>query len=166
MEKERIYSIKIKGWKEDVSGVLIDAGTDFILIHSIFSDYMLDGYMVISKKFIKSISRNDEEKFVEKVLIANDKINIITSDIPLDLEMLIEYLQKEEITFGIVESKQNIFHIGRVCKIMKASFYLIPLNKKGQWMEKPLLHRFNSIRIITLNTDYINSLMAFSNKNQ
>ena len=74
------YSIKIKKRKEKEYGVLIQEGKDWMLIKALFSDFILDGYKIINKKYIVSLEQTEDDLFVERVLKSNGKIDNIQLD--------------------------------------------------------------------------------------
>lgn len=91
IEKGFYYSFKLKFRKQEEQGVVIDEGEDWILTKYIFSDYMVDGFMLFNKKFIKTIERGENEIFFEKVLSANNKMDLPSRlSIPLSTKKLMK----------------------------------------------------------------------------
>lgn len=156
------YSIKIKKRKEKEYGVLIQEGKDWLLIKALFSDFILDGYKIINKKYIVSLEQTEDDLFVERVLKSNGKIDNIQLDIPLETLSLFQYLAANKYVIQLSLNKENISYIGLVADILPKSIYLNPLGKKGEWLNYDLLFRVDFIRIIEFNTDYINSLVTYS----
>ncbi|MCD7972580.1 MAG: hypothetical protein LUG18_07910 [Candidatus Azobacteroides sp.] len=50
--KGQFYSFKIRGRKEKEKGILIEEGKEWILIKSLFTDYVIDGFKIINKKYV------------------------------------------------------------------------------------------------------------------
>lgn len=163
-EKGLFYSIKIKGRKEKEFGILLDESEQWIYISSLYSDYMIDGYKVINKKYVISMERSDGDVFTEKVLRANNRIISDFPKIPLETNMLFSYLEKNQVAFDISTDKEDSIFVGKVQKRLEKSFYLKPLGTKGEWMNELYLFRMGTIRIISFDTDYIKSLLAFNEK--
>ncbi len=167
INKGVFYSFKIKDRKRLESGILLVEGEDWVLISSIFSDYIVDGYMLINKKYITSIHRTEKEMFTEKVLKASDKTDIVPYiDIPhLSIDSLFKWLEDKHIVFQIDNRDENQCWIGKILDSTKKSIFLTPLTPKGEW-DKSLYYAFRkaNIRIISFNSDYINSLMAYNKK--
>ena len=50
MEKGKLYSFEIKGWKEPICGIVEAFSVDWILIKWIINDFLFDGYSVIKMR--------------------------------------------------------------------------------------------------------------------
>ncbi|NDV58954.1 hypothetical protein [Bacteroides sp. 519] len=161
-KKGLFYTFRIKGRKRSESGIFIDEGTDWILIRSLFSDYLIDGYKIINKNYIVSVSRNEEDIFTEKVLKANNKDNYSVEKIPLETNSLFNYLKEQQIVFDISIHLENSTYVGKIKKILTHSFYLYLLSPKGEWLDEIDLFKKKSIRLISFNTDYIQSLLNYN----
>ena len=72
--KNNLYSFKIKGFVNKSRGIFLQVGEDWLLIKSLFADYILDGYQLLNKKYILSINQSEGDIFTQKVLTANGKI--------------------------------------------------------------------------------------------
>jgi len=163
IEKDKLFSIEIKNRKQQEQGVLIEDGEEWILIRSLFSDYMIDGYVLLNKRYIKSINRDADDIFVEKVLRANDRLDILQGlDIPLSTNILIEYLYKNQTVFQIDNKEENKCWIGKICGLTEKSIFLTILTPRGIWKNSYYTFRKNNIRIISFDTDYINSLLNYN----
>lgn len=77
LEKNKFYSFKIKDRKRVESGFLIEEGEEWYLIRYLFTDYMIDGYMLLNKNYVSKVNRDDKIIFTEKVLIGNEKAHHI-----------------------------------------------------------------------------------------
>lgn len=161
-EKGLFYSIKIKGREEKEFGILIDESEQWIYISSLYSDYIMDGYKIINKKYIISIERSERDIFTEKVLKANNRMSPDSLKIPLETNKLFSYLEKNQIVFDISTNREDSIYVGKVQKILPKSFYLKPLGTKGEWMNELYLFRMTTIRIISFDTDYVKSLLVFN----
>jgi hypothetical protein len=73
INKGVFYSFKIKDRKRLESGILLVEGEDWGTDQQYFFDYIVDGYMLINKKYITSIHRTEKRMFTEKVLKASEK---------------------------------------------------------------------------------------------
>ena len=63
-----VESYKIKGWKNQPCGLLVDENDDWILIRNIEVDYLVDGYLLINKNHVEKRTTKGEEKRIKKVL--------------------------------------------------------------------------------------------------
>ena len=163
IEKGKLFSFEISDRKLKKQGILIAEGEDWLLTHCLFTDYILDGYMLLNKRYIKSINRNDENIFIEQVLNANKKLDILQNiDIPLLTDLLLEWLYKNQIVFQIDNKRDDVCWIGKICDSTDKSIFLTNLTPKGIWETSYYTFRKNNIRIISFDTDYINSLLNYS----
>jgi|TARA_B110000908_G_C10074381_1_gene366583 hypothetical protein len=56
----KIESYKIKGWKETETGIVISENEDWLLVNHIV-DYVLDGFKLYRKSYIKKRISGDSE---------------------------------------------------------------------------------------------------------
>lgn len=164
LENDKLFSFKIKDRKCEELGVLIAEGEDWIFIRSLFTDYMIDGYVLLNKNYIARITRDDKTIFTEKVLIASDKLTTSLSilEIPLSSDLLFEYLERKQTVFQIDNKDEEKCWIGKILDSTSKSIFLTPLAPEGEWNKGYYTFRRNNIRIISLDTDYINSLLKYN----
>jgi hypothetical protein len=166
MKKSKLYTISIKDWPRKVKGVLLKESGEWAIFKQIFSDYIIDGYILINKQFIVSYEHGKDEIFEENVLKASDKWNFnYNIDIPLlSIHSIIKYLHQNNIVFKFQHKEEKVAYIGKVNKILEKSFYLTFLDVKGFWWLKPLIYHKKYIRTIEFDVDYINSLLMYNEK--
>ena len=159
----KLISIKLKDRKEEERGILLEEGSEWIIILSLFTDYMLDGYKIINKKYIMSIYQTEDDIFTEKVLDANNKIpTSFSAKIPLTSNQLFIYLYETRTTFQLHLNRESSFYMGYIKEVLPKSFYFLPMNPKGKWLNYHFLFRMTYIRIVEIETDYTNSLLAYN----
>ena len=160
-----LYSFKIKGFKNRLQGIFLQEGNDWVLIKSLVSDYMLDGYQVLNKKYIISIKQTESDIFTEKVLQANGKILSQNLNIPLSNTLLFDYFIKEKTVISVQTNKEDRVNIGYIDKLSDKSISLTPITPEGVWeYDKYYPFRKDFIRLIEFDTDYINSLVNYANQ--
>ncbi|MBD8387413.1 hypothetical protein [Dysgonomonas sp. BGC7] len=164
IEKGFYYSFKLKFRKQEEQGVVIDEGEDWILTKYIFSDYMVDGFILFNKKFIKTIERGENEIFFEKVLSANNKMDLPSRlSIPLSTKKLMKWLKDTETPFQIDGKDESVCYIGRILEILNKSIRFKDISAKGIWADGYDLYRMDSLMMISFDTDYINSIIIYAN---
>ena len=164
VEKGHYYSFKLKFRKREEQGIVIDEGEDWILTKYIFSDYIVDGYMLFNKKFIKTIERGENEIFFEKVLRANNKMNFPSNlFIPLSTKELMEWLKDTETPFQIDGKDESVCYIGRILEILNKSIRFKDISARGIWVDGYDLYRTDSLMMISFDTDYVNSIITYAN---
>jgi hypothetical protein len=165
MKKNHLYTILLNGWTEQKQGFFLKENEEWLLIKSLFSDYIMDGETIIHKKHIASIERGNNERFTEAVLITNNKFNKDNNVhiIPNSFDLL-EELNKSKIVFQLSLKDETICYVGRITEIKNKTFFMEIITPKGIWLKKQISIRKDLIRTIDINTDYINSLLCYSHK--
>lgn len=162
-EKGKLYSFKIKDRKKEEKGIVIANGEDWILLKHLFTDYIIDGYILLNKSYIKAINRDEDIIFIESVLKANNKINISKNlTLPLSIKLLFEWLSDNQIVFQIDNKDESMCWIGKIEDSTDKSIFLTNFTPKGTWKTSYYTFRKNNIRIISFDTDYINSLLNYN----
>jgi hypothetical protein len=162
MNSQKLYTLEIKEWQDQIHCLVIADGKEWMFIKNLF-DYTFDGYALLQKKFIKNTVSSEKEKFTEDVLRANNKLSFsYKHNMPLTTKDLFCYLQEEQIVIEISFKKDSYVYIGEISSVLPHSFYLKTIRTNGRWDEKLSLIRFNSVRKIAFDTDYINSLVTYS----
>lgn len=163
IEEGKLYSFKIKDRKQEEKGIVIREGEDWILLIHLFTDYILDGYILINRQYIKSINRTKDDVFIESVLKANNRIEISNLSIPLSKSEPLDWLQGRQCVFQIDNKEELKCWIGKIVDKTEKSIFLAPLTSKGQWDDnRYYTFRKEYIRMISFETDYINSLLVYN----
>lgn len=157
------YSFKMKYRKEREQGIVIEEGKEWIIIKYMFSDYIVDGFMLLNKRYIELIERTENEIFFEKVLKANNKLDIKSLDIPLSTNELLKWLKDTQTLFQIDPKDESVCYIGHIIDILDKSIRFKAISAKGEWLDGYDLYRINSLMMISFDTDYINSLITYAN---
>ena len=164
MEIGKLYSITLRNSNENYKGIIQNIGKEWILLYRLFTDYMMDGYVLLKKEYIHEFIRDDAICFTEEVLKAKGIAFIQpNNDIPLnDTYTLFEWLSNKRIVFMFSLKEDNIGYVGMISKILSKSFYLQVFDVDGHWWDKKLIYRIGTVRRIDFNTDYIESLLAYN----
>ncbi len=163
LENGKLYSFKIMDRKEEEKGIVITDGEDWVLLEHIFTDYIVDGYILLNKRYIKAINRDEDIIFIENVLKANGKINISKNLAPpLSIKLLFEWLFDNQIVFQIDNKDESMCWIGKIEDSTDKSIFLTNFTPKGIWKTSYYTFRKINIRIISFDTDYINSLLNYN----
>lgn len=165
MEKNKFYKFEIKDWsiQNEILGILIQEASDWILIRPLLVNYMLDGLMFVNRKYITSISRGYNEILSENILKSNGQLNFVPDlEIELTNEFIFKYLFEEQIMIEVQLRDDSIAYFGCIKKICPKSFYLKLMDSKGHWLDYSYLFRYETIRSIEINSNYINSLLAYN----
>lgn len=127
------------------------------MVKSILLDYLTDGYTLLNKCYVDTITRDEDTIFVEEVLKANSKMDITESlSLPLDTKFLMEWFFENEIVFEINNKDESMCWIGKIEGTTEKSIFLTNFTPKGFWKDsyftfrKKILGLFLLIQIISI----------------
>ena len=157
----KIIEIKVRRFKELVTGILIDSGTKWSLIRLNAVDYVLDGYQFTNKRFIVLESEIKESSMLHKILYIKNKVegipNIKMSNILDDNKLLFSFLNNNKLLVAICLHREDILYVGKIKDVGQKSFvfdtYDTELQKSGI-----MNIEFTKVRYIQMHTDYLDSL--------
>ncbi len=154
----QLISIKFTDRKTPISGLVLDYNNDWTLMKYNPVDYQIDGYIIFRHKNIKGFRRDQEEKWIEKVIKLKG-LQLNESDvIPIaNLETILNYLTENFGVFQVYTKSEAACYLGRLKSINEKELIMYNLNAKGKW-EGLLKFTIEEIRVIEFDTDYINSL--------
>lgn len=161
----KIETYKIKGWKEKLYGLVIDENDKWILVKHIPVDYVIDGFILYRKKFIKIRKPHKKAEIIAKVL----KLKEIKIEKPQDFEFkdVLELLKWSENKYGLFEFKDNLeneLFYGKVSNNAKNLLTIDMILSNGN-IEKEYDYEFElgQIRTIAFESDYFTSIVLLMN---
>lgn len=160
MEKylRQLISIEFRDKKEIFTGFLIDYSDDWILLRNNPVDFIVDGFVLLKNKNVKSIDRNEEHDFTEKVIRLKGVKTNAEDIIPIkDLTSIISYLDKRYGVFQISKKSSKSAYLGKLIELNKEELTINFLDIRGEFGGE-LSFNPEKIRVIEFDTDYINSL--------
>lgn len=158
----KLVTLEFSDLKVSYSGFLLDFSEDWILIKSNPVDYILDGFMLLRNKNLESLIYDETNEFTEKV-IRSKKIKLTNDYIfPLSsLETILTFLNQEYGIFQLATKRTNAVYLGRLIEMTDSEIIIEFLNTKGEF-DGEIDFKPQKIRVIEFDTDYINSLKAYS----
>ena len=156
----KVESFKIKGWKEKVTGVIISENENWILVNHIPVDYVIDGFKLYRKKFIKKRESIKSEKKIERVLnLKNKKLPELKD---FSFNNTLETLKWSEKKYGLFEfqdKEETELFYGNINRTEKDILIIDMIKANGQ-IETDFDFEFSlkKIRSITFETDYFESV--------
>lgn len=165
MEKGKFYEFKIKGWEDTINGIIEAISQEWVLVKWIISDYIFDGYAVIRKKYIKKCIQNENIIFQEGVLRAKGIMDIPVSNIPIDSNTSpFNWFCENKSVIVIYPIDESICDVGYITKVLKRVFYFKNMDHKGIWdtIEDNCL--ISDVVMISIGSDYVNSLLNYNMK--
>jgi len=155
----RLLEFKISRYHEIIKGIYISESNDWYYIQNNIVDYVLDGYKILNKKFIREIKEVREDCFDWKVL--NIKYKSYHNQMPInDYLTTFSYLQKENKLIGLGLESEKFILVGKIKTINNKSFAFDKIGTNTQHLEVETI-RYDNIRFISIDTDYLNSLELY-----
>lgn len=154
----QLISITFEDKKDVFTGILIDYSKDWLLLRNNPVDFVIDGFVILRNKKIKSIYREPEYDFVEKVIRLKN-ININPEEIiPLkDLFSIVAFLTAKFSLFQLATKSDKAAYIGKLKDFDEDMMTIDFLSPHGKW-DGEMDFKPNKIRVIEFDTDYLNSL--------
>jgi hypothetical protein len=154
----QLISIKFEDKRDVFTGILIDFSEDWLLLRNNPADFVIDGFVILRNKKIKSIYQEPEYDFVEKVIrLKNVKINPEDA-IPLtDLYSILDFLTSKYSLFQIATKSDKAVYIGKLKDYNDDQMTIDFLSTCGKW-DGEMDFKPNKVRVIEFDTDYLNSL--------
>jgi hypothetical protein len=160
MEKNlrQLISIEFEDKKEIFTGFLIDYSDDWILLRNNPVDFIVDGYILLKNKNVKSIHRDEDHEFTEKVIRLKGVKTNAEDIIPIkDLASIVTFLDKKYGIFQIAKKSSKSAYLGKLIELNKEELTIDFLDIRGEFGGE-LSFNPDKIRVIEFDTDYINSL--------
>ncbi|MCC9072146.1 hypothetical protein LNQ49_11195 [Flavobacterium sp. F-65] len=154
----QLISIEFEDRKEIFSGFLIDYTDDWILIKNNPVDFIIDGYVILKNKNIKSITRDEDNAFTESVIRLKGLKTNSDEIIPLrDLSSILTFITNKYDIFQIAKKSEKAVYLGKLIKLDDEELVIDFLETRGKFGGE-LSFNPKKIRVIEFDTDYINSL--------
>ncbi|MFI0490850.1 hypothetical protein [Flavobacterium sp.] len=154
----QLISIEFEDMKNIFSGFLIDYTEDWILLKYNPVDYILDGYVILLNKNIKSIDRDESEEFTEKVIKLKGLKTNASEIIPIkNFSTILHFLNDKFEIFQIATKREKAAYLGKLIEVNDEELIIDFLETRGKFGGE-LSFNPNKIRVIEFDTDYINSL--------
>ena len=157
----KLIKIKIRNFKEIVTGILLDSGAQWSLIRLNVVDYVLDGFQFTNKKYVTYENVINEDTMLYRILsIKNGIENIPLLESPKILDdnnLLFTHFKRNEVMLAVCLHREDTFYVGKITDVGPQSFaldsYDTELRKSGI-----MNIEYNKIRYIQVHTDYLDSL--------
>ncbi|MDW9380142.1 hypothetical protein [Chryseobacterium sp. JV558] len=144
--------------KKVFDGILVDISDNWCYIKYIPVDYVVDGFVLISRRYVKSIERSDDHNFKENILRLKGAITAKSIELNIDDSIRLLSDMKSKVELIQIELKYpDKCYIGKIDLVKEHSFKARLLSPKANWL---LVESFlyKEIRAIYFDNDYVNSL--------
>jgi len=155
-----VESFEVDGWEELQTGVTLSENHDWLLVKHIPVDYVLDGYKLYNKKFIKKRINSTEERIIEKVLtLKGTIINGADDFIFADTIELLKWSQNKFGLFEFQDDEEAAVFFGRIKSVIDNILIIDFIDKKGEVDDEyDCEFKIDEIRTISFESDYFNSI--------
>jgi len=164
MKQNQVYSILIENWDEEVTGVFVAEGREWILLYDNQNDFVLEGLRFIHKTKLDEVLRDDDEQFKELVFAKkypsfsfDEKYNLDNST-----ELLNQLMSEKKLLHFDTEDEQEIV-VGLIEDVSEKSFKLRSLTSEAVWGEV-FTCDFSELSTIAIDNDYLKSLNLVAKK--
>ncbi|CAI8732952.1 hypothetical protein [Chryseobacterium sp. IT-36CA2] len=157
----KVVSVTLKN-KKEFAGILIDVSEDWCYLKYIPVDYVVDGFVLISQRYVKSIEKSDDHNFKENILRLKGAITAKSVELNIDdsIRLLSDMQSKVEL-IQIELRYPDKCYIGKIDIVKEHSFKARLLSPNANWL---LIESFlyKELRAIYFDNDYVNSLQLVS----
>lgn len=162
-----LVEIKIKRFKEPVTGILLGNGTQWSLIKLNVVDYVLDGFQFTNKRYVASNCPIKEDTLQYRILAIKNSSKDISIKIDLNIleenKLLYSFLKNNNILVAICLHREDILYVGKIKEVNTKSFILESYDTELR--ESGIMNiEFDKVRYIQMHTDYLDSLSLILDK--
>lgn len=159
MIKNKVYTILIDNWDEEICGVFISEGKDWMLFLDNQNDFLVEGIRFVHKSKIDEIIQEENELFKEKIFAK--KYGSLSAEYPYNLdssEALFHAIMKQQdvlLHFDTDDDEEIV--VGILEDVTDKNFKLKSLTSEAQWGES-VITEFSEISTVAIENDYLQSL--------
>ena len=162
-----LVKIKIKRFKELVTGILLGNGTRWSFVRLNVVDYVLDGFQFTNKRYISDTYEIKEDTLLYKILSTKNKAKEILpklfSDILDDDNQLCSFLKEKNLLIAVCLHREDVLYVG---KVKEVNFNFFTLDSYDTELRKSGIIKieYSKVRYIQMQTDYLDSLCLILDK--
>ena len=162
-----LVKIKIKRFKELVTGILLGNGTRWSFVRLNVVDYVLDWFQFTNKRYISDTYEIKEDTLQYKILSIKNKAKGILprlfSDILDDDNLLCSFLKEKNLLIAVCLHREDVLYVG---KVKEVNFNFFTLDSYDTELRKSGIIKieYNKVRYIQMQTDYLDSLCLILDK--
>jgi hypothetical protein len=157
----KLIELKIRRFKELITGILLGSGIQWSLIRLNVVDYVLDGFQFTNKKYVVYEREMKESTILHRILSIKNK----TEDLPLldnsnildDNYSLYSFLKRNNTLVAICLHRENVLYVGKIKDVGPKSFILDSYDTELRKSDIMNID-FTKVRYIQMHTDYLDSL--------
>jgi hypothetical protein len=149
-------------------GFVLGIGGSLVLLHQ-FHDFYAEGYTTLRIADVERIRTGEQERFLERIIIAEGLLGGLGIPYPLTLDdmrsLLSDLYERGHPVVVECEGRETSAHdeyyIGQIVAVGNESLKLLYFNAVGKWDSEPSVIAFPSITRVQFDTPYINTIIKY-----
>lgn len=151
------------------TGFILEQNDELVLLADTY-DFKPNGLVVCRKKDINEILYSDQQKFMEKVMLKEGRIDEVIARRQLykfelgTLKELLDYILENDLAFT-AECKygsRDDFYLGTLESVKNKKFVMNYINADGRYDFKTIPVRFEDVTMLTFDNEYANFIRKYA----
>ena len=160
INKLMIIKVKINRYPNTISGVYLYENEEFVVMLNNPVDYVIDGIYFINKNYIKNIEI-DQDIISNKILLHKASLYNTDNMNFSNFKKILQYLLNKQQLIEFYLDKQSYTLIGRIISIDNKVIKVNLVDTQSSFLKKEKIS-YNKIRVLAINTDYVDALEWYS----
>ena len=157
---KRIIKVKINRYPNTISGVYLYENEEFVVMLNNPVDYVIDGIYFINKNYIKNIE-TDQDIISNKILLHKASLYNTDNMNFSNLKKILQHLLNKQQLIEFYLDKQSYTLIGRIISIDNEVIKVNLVDTQSSFLKKEKIS-CNKIRVLAIDTDYVDALEWYS----
>ena len=156
----KVETYTIEGWKEKVTGIVLDENDNWILINEVPVDYLPDGFSLINKNHLSKRKTTKLDQQTALVLkLKKYKPELAKKFKFGSVSKMTKWIENQYGLIQFQDEHEDSLEIGVVDRIKKNTMNLLFLKTNGKFVKKYTYeYEIDKIRKISFDSDYLYSL--------
>ena len=160
INKLMIIKVKINRYPNAISEVYLYENEEFVVMLNNPVDYVIDGIYFINKNYIKNIEI-DQDIISNKILLHKASLYNTDNMNFSNFKKILQYLLNKQQLIEFYLDKQSYTSIGRIISIDNKVIKVNLVDTQSSFLKKEKIS-YNKIRVLAINTDYVDALEWYS----
>ena len=157
---KQIIKVKINRYPNTISGVYLYENEKFVVMLNNPIDYVIDGVYFINKNYIKNIE-TDQDIISNKILLHKASLYNTDNMNFSNFKKILQYLLNKQQLIEFYLDKQSYTLIGRIISVDNEVIKVNLVDTQSSFLKKEKIG-CNKIRVLAINTDYVDALEWYS----
>ena len=157
---KQIIKVKINRYPNTISGVYLYENEEFVVMLNNPVDYVIDGIYFINKNYINNIEI-DQDIISNKILLHKASLYNTDNMNFSNFKKILQYLLNKQQLIEFYLDKQSYTLIGRIISIDNEVIKVNLVDTQSSFLKKEKIS-YNKIRVLAINTDYVDALEWYS----